>query len=139
MTGDARTPTLGRRLLCLIYDALLLVALILFAGGVAAAISQLLSPDHIRLITQATILTICPGYFAWQWIHGGQTLPMKTWRIRLESTDGGAITPTQALFRSALAVIGYLLIGISVFWTLVDRDRQFLHDRLSGTRLSRID
>lgn len=134
-----RTPTLAKRLLCLVYDALLLIALILFAGGIAAALAQLASPDHTRLITQATILVMCPGYFAWQWLHGGQTLPMKTWRIRLESAAGRPVTPAQALLRSALATGGYLLLGITVLWAAFDPDRQFLHDRLSGTRLVRSD
>lgn len=135
MTGNARTPTLAKRLLCLVYDTLLLIALLLFAGGIATALAQLVNPDNTRLITQATILTVCPCYFVWQWLHGGQTLPMKTWRIRLESANGRPVTPAQALKRSALATAGYLMLGATIFWVTLDRDRQFLHDRLSGTRL----
>jgi uncharacterized RDD family membrane protein YckC len=60
---------------------------------------------------------------------------MKTWRIRLETTAGGRITPLQALMRMSLATIGYPAMGITILWSLIDRDRQFLHDRLSGTRL----
>lgn len=136
MSSDP-AAALGRRLLCLVYDALLLLALILFAGGIASTLAQLASPGYTRLITRAVVATLCPGYFAWQWINGGQTLPMKTWRIRLQSADGRHISPGQALLRFALATLGYLAFGISVFWAMFDRDRQFLHDRLSGTRLVR--
>ena len=139
MTGNLVAPSLGRRLLCLVYDALLLVALILFAGGIAYALAQLATPEHTRLITQAVVVTLCPCYFAWQWINGGQTLPMKTWRMRLQSAGGQRIRTRQALLRCLLATIGYTAFGITVFWTLFDRDRQFLHDRLSGTRLVRSD
>ena len=60
---------------------------------------------------------------------------MKTWRIRLESTSGDRITPLQALLRMTLATLGYLTAGVSILWVLLDCDRQFLHDRLAGTRL----
>lgn len=139
MSGIAQTPGLARRLLCLIYDALLLAALMLFAGGVASALTHLATPDYTRPITRTVVAILCPVYFAWQWRNGGQTLPMKTWRIRLESADGGRITAQQALLRSILATAGYLALCVSVFWVAIDRDGQFLHDRLSGTRLVRSD
>jgi uncharacterized RDD family membrane protein YckC len=76
-------------------------------------------------------------YFVWFWLHGGQTLAMKTWRIRLVSVDGRPIRPAQALLRYLLCWPGILLIllGIGILWAVFDRDGQFLHDRLSGTRL----
>ena len=71
------------------------------------------------------------------WLHGGQTLAMKTWRIRLVSVDGMPIRPAQALLRYLLCWPGILLIllGVGILWAVLDRDGQFLHDRLSGTRL----
>lgn len=76
-------------------------------------------------------------YFVWFWLHGGQTLAMKTWRIRLVSVDGMPLRPTQALLRYLLCWPSILLIllGIGILWAVIDRDGQFLHDRLSGTRL----
>ena len=41
----------------------------------------------------------------------------------------------QALLRMTVATIGYLVLGITILWAIFDRDRQFLHDRLAGTRL----
>lgn len=135
MSGHSKTPALGRRLLCLVYDALLLTALVLFSGGIATVLAQLLGQEQTRLITQAVVPTLCTGYFVWQWIHGGQTLPMKTWRIRLESSDDHPLRLAQTMLRALLAVIGYACLGISVVWAIADKDGQFLHDRLSGTRL----
>ena len=60
---------------------------------------------------------------------------MKTWRIRLVSTDGTAVRPGLALLRYALCWPSLLFFGIGVLWACVDRDGQFLHDRLTGTRL----
>ena len=52
---------------------------------------------------------------------------MKAWHIRLVD-----VTPARALLRLVLAA---LLFPVSVAWALFDRERQFLHDRLAGTRL----
>ena len=80
-------------------------------------------------------LVLCV-YFTWFWTHGGQTLAMKTWRIRLVAADGGAVSPGQAILRFVLCWPSLLLAGVGLLWALVDRDRQFLHDRLAGTRLT---
>jgi uncharacterized RDD family membrane protein YckC len=135
MTGAPPTPGLGRRLLCLVYETLLLTAVVLFAGGVATLLIQAAGLGYSRILTRAVVIAACAAYFIVQWRQRGQTLPMKTWRIRLESASGERITLPQAWMRLALATLGYLAMGISVLWALADRDRQFLHDRLTGTRL----
>ncbi len=135
MTAASATPGLVRRLLCLIYEALLLTAVILVAGGLATALAQTAGISQPKTLTRIVVVIACAGYYAVQWQRRGQTLPMKTWRIRLENTSGSLITPRQALMRMTLAAIGYPALGITILWSLIDRDRQFLHDRLSGTRL----
>lgn len=135
MTARSKTPGIGRRLLSLIYEILLLIAVALLAGGTAAALAQLTNPVYARPLTQMIFIAASATYFAWQWHHSGQTLPMKTWRMRLETVNGMSITMPRALLRAALATAGYLLLGLSVIWAFIDHDRQFLHDRLAGTRL----
>jgi uncharacterized RDD family membrane protein YckC len=56
---------------------------------------------------------------------------MKAWRIRLVG-----VTPRRALARFVLALV-LVPTGIGILWALFDRDRQFLQDRLAGTRLVR--
>ena len=86
---------------------------------------------HLTLVTLA--------YFLWFWIHGGQTLAMKTWKLRLcESQTGGRPPLRQLLLRFSLAWPSVLFFGIGLLWALVDRDRQFLHDRLAGTRIEAV-
>ncbi len=135
MTGPAVTPGLCRRLLCLVYEMLLLTAVVIFAGGIATLLVQAAGLSEGRILTQTVVVAACAGYFTLQWCGRGQTLPMKTWRIRLEGASGRRITLRQAVLRLVLATIGYLAMGASVLWALADRDRQFLHDRLAGTRL----
>ncbi len=85
---------------------------------------------HVFIVLQA--------YFGWLWKRSGQTLAMQTWKIRLVPTDGGPLTTRQVFLRYSLAWPSLLAGGIGILWALIDRDRQFLHDRLAGTRLIRL-
>jgi uncharacterized RDD family membrane protein YckC len=81
------------------------------------------------------VFIVLGAYFAWYWHHGGQTLAMQTWRIRLSTPGGTDPSPAQLALRYLLAWPSLACLGIGLFWALFDRDRQFLHDRLAGTRL----
>ena len=134
MTDDG-LARLGRRLLSLGYEALIFAA-VLLAGGIAfTAFAGHMEPVLARPLFQLFLLLLAGTYFVWQWCRGGQTLPMKTWRIRLVTAAGGPLTLRHAVYRFVLAVAGTLLLGIGVIWAFFDRDRQFLHDRLAGTRI----
>ena len=129
-------PGVLRRLAAMTYETLLLsgvlaVALVLphlllgaFAHRVA---TPLLLWAHLFIV----LLVYCLGF----WCHGGQTLAMKTWRIRLLTPNGDPVRPARALLRFLLCWPSLGLGGIGIAWALVDRDRQFLHDRIAGTRL----
>jgi uncharacterized RDD family membrane protein YckC len=45
----------------------------------------------------------------------------------------------QAVLRYLAAWPSILLFGIGILWFLVDRDKQFLHDRIAGTRIVSAD
>jgi uncharacterized RDD family membrane protein YckC len=55
--------------------------------------------------------------------------------MRLVTQYGDALTLRQASLRYVLASAGLLLLGVGFLWALVDPERQFLHDRLGGTRI----
>ena len=149
---------MARRLICMVYEALLLAAVELFAVALFLlashnAHSALL--DHAR---QACVFLVAAAYFMHFWVDSGHTLAMKTWRIKLIK-PGHAYLPirTAALryllawgwFLPALIVcyvfklnakadVGMALLAGMALWAataLLDKDRQFLHDRLAGTRL----
>ena len=124
-----------RRLASLGYELLLLAALLLAAGWLFLFLSRNLDPVLARPALQLYLLALCGAYFVYCWTHGGQTLPMKTWRIRLVARAGGAVTLAAALQRYLYALLGLAACGLGFAWALIDRDRQFLHDRLAGTRL----
>ena len=128
---------LARRLVSLLYEALLLAALLWCAALVFRVIENALGVAHLRLAFQLYLFAITCAYFVWQWAHGGQSLPMKTWGMRVERRNGKPTTVRVALARYLVALCGTLAFGAAFLWALVDRDRQFLHDRVAGTRVVR--
>jgi len=130
-----RAPALRRRFASALYDLLMLAALVLVATFPFLAIVGDATAGWRRHVLQLWVLAVAGAYFTWFWTHGGQTLPMKTWRLRLVRADGAPVSAPRALHRYLLAVLGLLAVGLGFVWALVDRDRQFLHDRLAGTAL----
>lgn len=128
---SARTPGLPRRLASMLYEAFLLFAVGFFAAWVffLASGGADATAGANRHLLQIFVALVFAAYFLWSWLRGGQTLAMKAWRIRLVG-----VTPRNALVRFALA-LALVPTLISIVWSFFDRERQFLHDRLAGTRL----
>jgi hypothetical protein len=81
-----------RRILSLLYESILLFAVWWAAGSLFVAATHGMSPPWMRAAFQIYLLGIALAYFAWCWLRGGQTLAMKTWRIRVVAKDGTPIT-----------------------------------------------
>lgn len=134
------TPGLPRRLLSMLYEAILLFAVGFFAAWLFffASGGRDATAGWARHALQLFIVVVFAGYFLWCWLRGGQTLAMKAWGIRLVGVTPAKalanVTPGKALVRFLLAA-ALVPTLISILWALFDRDRQFLHDRLAGTRL----
>lgn len=128
-------PSVGllRLLAALFYDSLLLLS-VLF---IATWLLLFLIPEAVShlLIYRTYLLVIWFLYFAWPWLHGGQTLGMAAWGIQLQSYDGRLITWQQALVRFSMAIVSLFALGMGYWWMLVDKQRRTWHDSISKTRL----
>jgi uncharacterized RDD family membrane protein YckC len=114
----------------MLYEGILVFAVAFFAGfAFHFASGGAPLEGWLRHAHQLFVATMLAAYFLWCWLRGGQTLAMKAWRVRLVG-----VTPRRALLRFALALV-LVPTGVSIVWALFDRERQFLHDRLAGTRL----
>jgi uncharacterized RDD family membrane protein YckC len=114
----------------MLYEAILLFAVAFFAGFAFHFASRGAPLEGaLRFAHQLLLVAVFAAYFLWCWLRGGQTLAMKAWRVRLVG-----VTPRKALLRFGLALL-LVPTGIAIAWALFDRDRQFLHDRLAGTRI----
>jgi len=131
------TPTIRRRLASMAYEALLLLGVLsvtfMLPHLTIGIVYHAAAPGPVLL---AHVFAVVGVYFIWFWRRNGQTLAMQTWRIKLISAqEQRTLSMAQALLRYALAWVSLLFYGAGVLWALFDRDRQFLHDRLAGTRL----
>ena len=135
IAGALRAPALGRRLASGVYELLMLAALAMIATFPFLAVFGDSTHGWRRHLLQGWVLAVAGVYFAWFWTRGGQTLPMKTWRIRLVRADGAPVGVWRAVHRYVVATLGFFALGLGFWWALFDRDRQFLHDRLAGTVL----
>lgn len=134
---NAANPGLLRRLAAIFYDAWLIVALWLIGVTFDFFIRRGLGFDTEGAHPLLTIylLAVPFGFYGWFWTHGGQTLGMRAWRLKLVDLDGTPVGWRSSLVRVAGGYLSALFFGLGFLWMLVDPTRQTWHDRLSGTRL----
>lgn len=130
-----RRASLGRRFGAMLYDGLLVLALV-FLGTlpfVAMEGGEPVAPGN--LLYQLTLLLICYGFFVGFWSGYGRTLGMQSWGLRIETFDGRRPGPRRATIRFFAAIVSWLPAGLGFWWQLLDQDGLTWHDHLSGTRL----
>lgn len=150
-----------RRLASMVYEAMLLSGVLFIAGWLFSTLLQQRHVLYLRIAFQGWLFLVTGVYFIWFWSHGGQTLAMKTWRIRLVTMDGQAVRTKRAIGRYLLAWL-WIVPGLALAWALGAKNwmlilipaanvvvwsltiylhpqRQFLHDRLAGTRLLSVE
>lgn len=141
----------------MLYESMLMFAVLFISSLLFAAVLEQRHALYLRPILQAWLFLLMGAYFVWFWTHGGQTLAMKTWRIRLETHIGEKVTAQRALLRYLLTWL-WIVPGLAIAWAVsaknwlsvlipttnvllwglsvyLDPQRQFLHDRLAGTRI----
>ena len=154
------TPSITRRIAAISYEGLLLLALLLIASFPIAGLKDAIREGATHIVFQVYLLVVTTCYFVWQWQKSGQTLAMKTWRFRVVNQRGQVLSWQHAMLRFIVALLffGPACVGTVLFFfpgrispaialwfflplmaTLLyarfDPDKQFLHDRLTGTRL----
>jgi uncharacterized RDD family membrane protein YckC len=106
-----------------------------FAGLLFLGAAGTSPSGSLRHVFQIYLFLVIGIYFVGSWRHRGQTLAMKTWKLRLVGAGGARITLRQAMLRYACAWPCLVLGGIGILYAPSDRERRFLHDRLAGTSI----
>jgi uncharacterized RDD family membrane protein YckC len=164
VTGGAQgaqashTPSLRRRLACFVYEGVLLFGVLMIAGYLYSSLTQQRHALIGRLGLQGFVFVVLGIYFTWFWSHGGQTVAMKAWHIRVVDRAGAPVTQLRAFARylaswlwfvpallivwlSGLRAVAPMFVivtfGVVCFAMLswLHPRRQFWHDALCGTML----
>jgi uncharacterized RDD family membrane protein YckC len=130
----------GRRLAALVYDFLLLAALLMiYTGGAlfftrGAAVVSATAGAWVYLY-RAGLVLVTGGYYVINWLRSGQTLGMRAWRLRVVTVSGLQPALKAAALRAVFGPLAWAPLGLGVLWMYVDPDHLALHDRLSKTRV----
>ena len=130
-----RNAPFGRRLGAMLYDALLVIALLFLATIPFVGMRGGEPVESGDLVYQVIMLAVAWAFFVGFWARSGRTLGMQSWRLQLETPDGDKPGIGAATLRFFAAILSWLPAGLGFFWQLVDKDNLTWHDRLSGTRL----
>ena len=135
MTVAERAP-LGRRLGSLVYEVLVVLALGIFLFVLPLAIFSGLTQHALGPgLLWFYLFVLLGNYFIWCWLRAGQTLAMKTWRLRLVDAQSGlTLRPLQAFVRYGMGWFCWPT-GLALLWSFIDPDKQFLHDRIAGSKI----
>ena len=158
MDTDRAPAGLLRRLAALLYDALLVIAVLFIAALPLPLVEEpVRALWWARTLEQLYLLTAWFLFFGWFWTHGGQTVGMKAWRMELMRLNGDKPSWRDALIRFIVSsggfwlllmlfgqqilsgkfafIFGGIVFGLAFFWILIDRKGCAWHDHLSRTRL----
>lgn len=153
-----RTPSLWRRMACFAYEGVLLFGVLMIAGYLFSSLTQQRHALEGRHGLQAFLFVVLGIYFGWFWSHGGQTVAMKAWHVKLLDRNGQPLSQGRAVSRYLLSWLWFMPALVAVWLSGVQSpastfaalglgvlayamlalllpSRQFLHDLACGTRL----
>lgn len=141
------TAPIWRRAAAMLYDSLLILALLFLAGFLNLFVQILIFGDEpLKEMTEqgynlggpffyAALLVIIYGFFGFFWTRSGQTLGMQAWRIKVVNQENRLITPRQSIIRFLIAIPALSLVGIGLLWAFIDQKKRSWQDLASSSRV----
>lgn len=131
-----QNTTLLRRIGAMLYDLLLLFAVLMLAGTpfIIARGGEAVPPST-DLFFRLSMFAVIYIFFVGFWSKSGRTLGMQSWGLQMETQDGGAVSVGAASLRFFASFLSWAPAGLGFLWSLWDKERLTWHDRLSKTRI----
>jgi uncharacterized RDD family membrane protein YckC len=123
---------LFRRLAAIVYDALLVVAILMTTVTLLVVLTNTAVAGQNVL---GLLFIESFAFFAYFWIFRGQTLGMLAWRLSIVTGSGYQMTFSQAFLRYFGALAGFAAFGLGYFWILIDAEKRAWPDLISDTRI----
>ena len=128
-----------RRFAAFCYD-LLLVAALVFCFTLVVLAARLGAPvPPGSWWFPVSLVAVAMAFFCGFWVHGGQTVGMRAWRIRVVRDDGSPLDWRLAMARFLAALVAGLPAGLGLWWSVFDSRRRGWHDRWTRTRVVRAE
>lgn len=124
-----------RRLGAMLYDGLLLLALMFLATLPFIALRGGESVEPGELLYRIVLFVVAYLFFVGFWSRPGRTPGMQVWRIQVEAMNGEKPSIASLNVRFFAAIVSLSALGMGYWWQLFDREGLTWHDRLSRTRL----
>ena len=125
-----------RRISAMLYDGLLVLALLFLATLPFIALRDGEPVEGSENFVYRVVLgLVIYAFFVGFWMRSGRTLGMQSWRLQMETTEGGDVSLARANIRFFTAILSWLPAGLGFLWSLWDKNRLTWHDRLSGTHI----
>jgi len=133
---EYRKVSLIRRLWAIVYDLILLAAILMIASGLATSLLYFVtgSSDSSKYNLLMTLWLLFAGflYYGISWKVSGQTVGMRTWRFRVLNADGSHLSLQQSFYKYILTIILFSSL-IGFIWLLFDKNKRTLYDILTDT------
>ncbi|MBV7300993.1 RDD family protein [Enterovibrio paralichthyis] len=141
-----------RRMGAWLYDFLVLIAVEMLAialvvGGIAVAMQMGLSMEGyvdvgdyltrnpaVSPFFSLFVFAVAAAFYGYFWTHGGQTVGMKAWKLKMVSEFGGDISFTQSLVRMATACL-----GLGNLLALFDSNNRAFQDHFAHCQVVKIE
>lgn len=126
---------LPRRLLAMLYDAVVMLGLLLLAAAVALPFGDVNKVALHDFWFTLWLLAVCFAYLGTGWRYGGMTIGMRVWRLKLVGDDERIISWPRCLLRFLVGLVSVGAFGLGVLWALVDSRNRGWHDLAARTLL----
>ena len=133
-TASPAKPGFFRYMAAIFYDLILVIALFFFATAVLLPFNQ---GEAIQSTFLFPLYLLCVSFifYGWFWTHGGQTLGLRAWKLRLVSDEQTDISWKQAFIRYLTACCSWLVFGLGFFWRIWQKDSKTWHDLSSNSAI----
>jgi uncharacterized RDD family membrane protein YckC len=136
---NASPAFLAWRLLALVYDVVIAIAILMLTSGLILLINQgkAIEPGSVFSYIEFFVFWAVLGLYAvCSWRFGGQTLGMRPWRLFVVDAQGKNASWRQLILRYLLASSSG---GLVLLWSLFEPEKRGLHDLVSRTYFVRIN
>jgi len=125
------SASLFKQLAAMVYDSLLILAILFVAIGITVPINQgiAIKPSLVYLFLVVVIFI----FYGWFWGRSGQTLGMRVWKIQIVTEFGGYPDWPVSFLRLAFAMFSFACFGMGYWWRIFKP--YTWHDRFSQTKI----